>query len=149
MKRFRNHQRDGKNRQMRLTAVLICALLAGCAGSMDRISELREAAPDWYEARKQEFQGRGYPKLNTVPSDGTYQVRQTGLVKSAAEQKAIREAFYANPRSEPSYLTPAMMMQWAAEIRQRVDARDTPADFLTDQQIALLKARFDRPRARR
>ena len=134
---------------MRLTAVLLCAVLTGCAGSMSKISDIRESAPEWYEARKEELRGNAYPKLSQVPTDTTYRSRQTGLVKSAEEQAAIRKAFYADPRSELTYLTPDMILEWGADMRERVAAMDTPTDFLTENDIAMLKARFERPRARR
>lgn len=134
---------------MRLTAVLLCAFMAGCAGSMSKISELREAAPEWYEARKQELRGTGYPKLSQVPTDSTYRPRQSGLVKSAEDQAAIRRAFFADPRSSMTYLDPNTIAQWGTAMRERLEARDTPVDFLTDKEIAMLKARFNRPRARR
>ena len=131
---------------MRLGIVLLCLAAAGCSSS---ISDLREAAPEWYEARKQELRGQGYPDLSRVPADNSYAPRQSGLVTSGAEQEAIRNAFYADPRSEPVTMTPAEIMQWSAELRERVAVFDTPTDFLTDADIARLRAQFERPRARR
>ena len=131
---------------MRSGIVLLCLAAAGCSNS---ISDLREAAPEWYEARKQELQGEGYPDLGTVPADNTYRPRQAGLVKSAAEREAIRQAFFADPRSAPVTMQPAEIMRWSARIREQVSAYDTQASFLTDEDIARLRALFERPRARR
>ena len=131
---------------MRSIVFPLCLLLASCASSM---SDLQEAAPEWYEARKQELRGEGYPKLGTVPTDDTYRNRQRALMKTGAEREALREAFFASPRSEPVNLTPAQISAWGDELKAQVDSAIPPADFLTDQQIAMLKARFDRPRARR
>lgn len=134
---------------MRHILTISCLFVAGCAGSMDRISDMRETAPDWYEARKQEFAGRGYPELANVPSDSTYGSQQAGLVKTAGEREAIRQAFFSNPRSEPAYLTPEEIRAWGLELKRRFSAEMKPADYLTDADVARLRARFDRPRARR
>ena len=116
---------------------------------MDRISDLRDAAPEWYDARKQELQGEGYPKLGAVPTSDGYNARQRELVKTGAERESIRQAFFSDPRSAPAYLTPAEIADWGNGLKERVDSAIPPADFLTDQQIASLRARFERPRARR
>lgn len=134
---------------MRLTAMLLCVLGTGCAGSMSNISDLRDAAPEWYEARKVEFQGKGYPSLGEVPENTTYKSRQSTLFKTGTEREEIRKAFFADPRSEPANLTAAEISAWGRELRERVQANIPPADFLTDREIALMRARFERPRARR
>lgn len=133
---------------MRSIVLLLCLGLPACS-SVDRISDLREAAPEWYEARKQELQGEGYPRLGAVPTDTTYRNKQASLMKTGAERDAIREAFFADPRSAPAYLTPAEIADWGRKLKTRVDSAIPPADFLTDQQIDALHARFSRPRARR
>ncbi len=116
---------------------------------MDQISDLRETAPEWYEARKQELSGRDYPKLANVPVSQTYQADRSGLVKSAAEREAIREAFFSHPRSEPTYLTPEQIRDWGLKISQRLEAMNEPVDYLSDADVKSLRARFERPRARR
>ena len=37
------------------------------AGSIEMVQAMRADAPDWYEARKVEFRGEGYPDLNSIP----------------------------------------------------------------------------------
>ena len=116
---------------------------------MDRISDLRDAAPDWYEARKTELAGKGYPSLGDVPRDTTYRTRRDELVLTRAQQDEILAAFNADPRSQPAYLTPEEILAWGTALRRKFDAEMKPASFLTDTDIARLKAKFDRPRARR
>lgn len=110
---------------------------------------MKEAAPDWYEARRTELAGEGYPRLSQVPVNTTYrqQVRQADLTR--AEREQIRTAFEANPRAEPATVSPEEILAWSAELRSRVNRQMTQADFLTDAEIEALRARFDRPRARR
>ncbi|MEQ9317229.1 MAG: hypothetical protein RLN72_15355 [Henriciella sp.] len=116
---------------------------------MDRLSDMREAAPDWYEARKVELAGEGYPRLSDVPINATYRDQNRQMNLTRAEREAIRAGFEANPRSEPVDITPEEILAWSTELRNRVNRQMTRADFLTDAEIAALKARFDRPRARR
>lgn len=116
---------------------------------MDRISDLREAAPDWYEARKSELAGKGYPSLGDVPRETTYRSQRSELELTRAQQNEILAAFNADPRSQPAYLTAEEIQAWGAALRRKFDAEMTPANFLTDADIVRLKAKFDRPRARR
>ena len=139
----------GNSKPMRTLLPVFCLFSASCAGSMDKIADMREAAPDWYEARKVELAGEGYPSLSSIPVDDTYKAQSSGLRKTGAESAAILAAFEASPKAEPAYLTPAEIRDWGMRIRASVGKLDQPADFLTDSDIAALKARFDRPRARR
>ena len=134
---------------MRQFFIISMLIVAGCASSMDRLSDMREAAPEWYEARKTELAGEGYPSLGDVPRNATYRRQQAQLVLTREEQDQILAAFNADPRSEPVNVTPEDILAWSAELRARVNAQMRPAQFLSDAEIASLKARFDRPRARR
>ena len=126
-----------------------CVFLVGCAGSLDRLSGIRENAPEWYEARKKELAGQAYPRLSNVPVDASYSGQEMELVTTRDETEAILAAFHADPRSEPVNVSPAEIRAWGQALIAAVNARMTPADFLTDAEIASLKARFERPRARR
>lgn len=126
-----------------------CVFLAGCAGSLDTLSDMRENAPEWYEARKLELAGEGYPRLSDVPVDASYSGQDMELVTSRDETEAILAAFNADPRSEPVNVSPEEIRAWAQTLIASINARMTPADFLTDADIASLRARFERPRARR
>ncbi|WP_300378727.1 hypothetical protein [Henriciella sp.] len=129
--------------------MLFCIILTGCAGSLGSSSDAGSATPDWYEARKAEFQGKGYPKLSRVPANTSYEARQSGLVKTADEREALRTAFFNDPRSATVSMTPAEIRAWGLEKRQQVVSLDTPSDFLTEEEITSLFALFERPRARR
>lgn len=134
---------------MRLVIVPFCLIMTACAGTVDRMSDIQEATPEWFEARKEELAGKGYPKLGDVPVNTTYESKKTGLQSAGADSEALLAAFHANPRSEPNTLSPDEILAWGREIAQQVNAMDRPADFLTTAEIASLRARFERPRARR
>ncbi|MEM5517434.1 hypothetical protein WNY37_10755 [Henriciella sp. AS95] len=134
---------------MRPFLLILGFLLAGCAGSVGKLSDMRDAAPDWYEARKTELAGEGYPSLANVPQNTTYRRQQASMVLTREEQNALLAAFEANPRSAQVDETLEQILEWSRALRARVDQQLTEASFLTDAQIARLHARFDRPRARR
>ena len=56
---------------MRTGVFVTFVLLAGCAGSIEKVQSMRADAPDWYEARKVEFRGEGYPELNSITAPRT------------------------------------------------------------------------------
>ncbi|MGB3625903.1 MAG: hypothetical protein WA989_08740 [Henriciella sp.] len=113
------------------------------------MTDMREAAPDWYEERKVELAGEGYPRLSDVPVNSTYRQQKRQLSLTRTEREQIRARFEADPRSEPADTTPEEIMAWSSRLRSRVDRQLTQADFLTDAELEALRARFDRPRARR
>ena len=133
---------------MRLVFFVTLALMTGCASSMDRVRELRAAAPDWYEARKVELAGDGYPSIGDVPEVGAYPDLQRDLALSEEETRAALEMFANHPRAELATETPSEIAAWVELTKRAVMGRLPAPDFLTDEEVAALKAVFDTPRAR-
>lgn len=133
---------------MRTVVFVTFALLAGCAGSIEKVQTMRAQAPDWYEARKVEFRGEGYPDLYTVPEVNTNVDILSKLSMSEAETLAPLALFNNDPRAQGSVETPAAIRAWAADVRRAVEGQLPAPDFLTDAEVEELKARFDVPRGR-
>jgi len=133
---------------MRTEVFVTFALLAGCSSSIERVQSMRAQAPDWYEARKVEFRGEGYPDLNSVPELSTPGVSLRQLRMSEAETLAALELFTSDPRAQGPAETPEEILAWAQEVRRAVEGRIPAPDFLTDAEVEEIKARFDVPRAR-
>jgi len=133
---------------MRAAIFVTFALLTGCAGSFERVAAMRAQAPEWYEARKVEFRGEGYPSLSSVPVavPGTNPLAKLEL--SEAEVNAALERFNNDPRAEGAVETPEEMRAWALEVKRAVEGRLPAPDFLTDAEVEEIKARFNVPRAR-
>ena len=123
-------------------------LVSSCASSLERMQEVRENAPDWYEARKQELFGRSYPNISDVPELENVRERVERLDLTAEEAQAILTMFAEDERTALVDETPEEMKAWADTIRRAAEGRLPPPDFLTDEEVAALKAVFDRPRAR-
>ncbi|MEM7638376.1 MAG: hypothetical protein AAF269_04865 [Pseudomonadota bacterium] len=133
---------------MRTGVFVTFILLAGCAGSIEKVQAMRADAPDWYEARKVEFRGEGYPDLNSIPEPRTDYDPVAKLELSEAETLAALAMFKNNPRSEPATETPDEIRDWAAEVKRAVEGRLPAPDFLTDEEVEAIKARFRIARAR-
>jgi len=132
---------------MRTGVFVTFVLLAGCAGSVEKLQAMRADAPDWYEARKVEFRGEGYPELSSIPEPrGDNPVRKLEL--SEAETRAALAIFLDNPRSELPEETPEEIQAWADDVRRAVEGRLPAPNFLTDEEIEAIKARFNVARAR-
>ena len=133
---------------MRAAIFVTFALLAGCASSFEKVKTMRAEAPDWYEARKVEFRGEGYPSLASVPETAPSYDPLRKLEVSEAEVRAALERFNSDPRAQGAVETADEMRAWAVEVRRAVEGRLPAPDFLTDAEVEQIKARFNVPRAR-
>jgi len=133
---------------MRTGVFVTFVLLTGCASSIEKVQAMRAEAPEWYEARKVEFRGEGYPDLSSIPEPRQDYDPVRKLELSAAETKAALELFNEDPRSELPAETPEQIQAWADDVRRAVEGRLPAPDFLTDAEVEAIKARFNIARAR-
>ena len=131
-------------------------MLVGCTTTATSSSGVQP--PEWYEKRQAELAERGFPKIADVPTLPQAEVETDEGVDSdskRAKDEAVRrrsalyQAMLKDPRSAPTYLTPQEIAAWGDAQLNKLEGRPAPADFLSDQEVASLRARFDRPRARR
>ena len=133
---------------MRVISIILLAAVAGCASSFERVKQIREATPEWYEARKVELSGEGYPRLINVPEPVGSTLQSERLSNSQEETLEALDELTADPKSLGALTTPEGLIAWADTVRASFDAALPPPDFLTDEDVAAMKAVFDRPRAR-
>ncbi len=133
---------------MRTGVFVTFLFLASCASSIEKVQAMRAEAPDWYETRKQEFRGEGYPDLNSIPERRTDYDPVEKLELSEAETLAALDMFKTDPRSALAEETPAEIEAWAADLKRAVEGRLPAPDFLTDAEVEEIKARFQIARAR-
>lgn len=133
-----------------MRAIVLVTLLvsSGCASSLERIGEVRDAAPEWYKERRTELVGRDYPSIADVPfvTEETRPGQRLGA--SQAETLQALDALLMDPRNTPVEETGAEMKAWAEALRGRVNQDIPQADFLTDEEVEALRATFDTPRGR-
>lgn len=133
---------------MRTVVFVTFVFLAGCAGSIEKVKAMRAEAPDWYEARKVEFRGEGYPEFSSIPESQSDYNPIRKLELSEAETLAALDMFLNHQRAEPATETPEAIAAWALEVRRAVEGQLPAPDFMTDAEVEQIKARFDVARAR-
>lgn len=133
---------------MRTGVFVTFVFLAGCAGSIEKVQTMRAEAPDWYEARKVEFRGEGYPDFSSIPEARTDYDPVRKLELSEEETQAALALFNEDPRSELAVETPEQIQAWAEETRRAVEGRLPAPNFMTDAEVEAIKARFNIARAR-
>ena len=126
---------------------LLALLATGCASSYERVRETVSSTPDWYEARKTEVIGEGYPKIGTIPTLTDDQRRTDQLVRTRTAVERAETLFRMDPRSVPAGLELAEMIQWAEAFRAELAELDEPGDFLSDEEARQLRNLFASPRA--
>ena len=131
-------------------------MLVGCTTTATSSSTVQP--PEWYEKRQAELAERGFPKIADVPTVRDDQGELNESVdpdfkrakdEAVRRRSALYQAMLKDPRSAPTYLTPQEIAAWGDAQLNKLEGRPAPADFLSDQEVASLRARFDRPRARR
>ena len=121
--------------------------LAGCMSG--GAGKGADTPPEWFKERRAELRRQGFPELGEVRSQIDPARNRAALATTAKQNVGLKKALLNDPRAEPTYLTPQEIAAWGEKMRAGIEARNVEADFLTDQEVASLRARFDRPRARR
>ncbi len=130
-----------------LLPVAASLALAGCTSSFSKVSQAVKDAPDWYDDRRKEVRGEGYPELAEIPKITAdtkpgktlpqAQARATGV---AAQFEALDAAMNAQP-------TAATMDARFKEIEARIDASQrAPVAQMTEAQADAIRKKFDVPR---
>lgn len=111
---------------------------AGCANSVSRtMSSALSSAPDWFDERREEVSGQGYPNVSSVPvappktsAAETERVRQEQEAL-LAEAEVIKQDPSAQSPVESGHEDPA---DWAARIRREFDfEEETPQEGLVEE----------------
>ncbi|MEO1643404.1 MAG: hypothetical protein AAFR74_08715 [Pseudomonadota bacterium] len=133
---------------MRAMIFVTLLAVAGCASSLERLGEVRDAAPEWYKDRRVELAGRDYPSIANVPvvTEETRPGQRLGV--SQAETMAALDALLTDPRNASVEETADEMRDWANAARGEVDRQIPVPDFLSNEEVEALKAVFDTPRGR-
>ena len=121
--------------------------LGGCVGSFGAVREAVANAPDWYDDRRTEVRGEGYPDISRVSGlvaerDGQETVDETRAAVVRAEDLLLLD-----PRAIPPWLELDKMMIWVEAARAEFDSIDPNSEFLSDEDIQALRAQFTVERA--
>jgi hypothetical protein len=135
---------------MKNTAILLCGvpllLATACTSSFSKVRSAINDAPDWYAARRTEIRGEGYPSVAEIPTIDASWTPGTALSVSAVDLASLQAAFDSDPRAQVSLNGAAEIAAIAAEIRASFGPPLPEADFLTETEIAAIRASFNVPR---
>ena len=132
---------------MILRTSLLAVALTGCATSYESVRDTMANAPDWYDARKTEVMGEGYPRVGAIPTLSREDRKSNRLESTRSAVQRAERLFRMDPRAVPPGLELAEMMAWAEAFRAELAAMDEPGDFLTDEEAEALRGLFSLPRA--
>ncbi|MFN7054084.1 hypothetical protein [Hyphomonas sp.] len=121
-------------------------LIAGCASSYSAVREAVGQAPEWYGERRTEIRGEGYPAIADVPRLEPASVPGRGLAQRRSRAAQLVAQFDNNPRAEPPQGGIEEILQLAADIRARLGDEEPPEAFLTEADLAAIRASFTVPR---
>lgn len=126
-----------------------CLLLSagGCTNSFARVADTIAAAPDWYEARRKEVRGEGYPDISRIPTLSVGEARGLDLDDVRADIEVIEALFRADPRAVPPGMELEEMRAWANQAIAEANALAEPGDLLTDEEAEDLRGLFEVGRA--
>lgn len=121
-------------------------LLAGCVSLDDVVGGIANT-PEWFQQRRVEIRGEGYPDLRDVPDETN--VRAIGKRLQATEALTRKEvaAFLADPRNEAAGITSEEISQTAAQLRSLLPVSEAGEydGLLSSAEIEQLRARLKVP----
>lgn len=135
---------------MKNTAILLCGvpllLATACTSSFSKVRGALNDAPEWYEARRTEIRGEGYPALAEVPTIDAKWKPADGLAVSGDEMRALQLTFDTQERAQVAPDGAARIMAVAAEIRSEFEPGLPVGQFFTETEIAAIRESFNVPR---
>lgn len=120
-------------------------LLGGCASLDDVVGGIANT-PEWFQERRVEIRGEGYPDLTEVP-DGR-SIGEIGERLQATETLARQdlETFLSDPRALPASVTSEEIEQVATRLRAELpDLSPISDEMLSEADISAMRARLRVP----
>lgn len=122
-----------------------CLLLIGCTNSFTRVREAVNHAPDWYDARRTEIRGEGYPEIIDVPVLAKKDVPGKTLEASKARGEVLRAEFQDVRAASPADIA-AEIALLREDIGREFAGLQADPGFLTEDEIEAIRAAFNVPR---
>ena len=130
--------------------ISVCGLLlTACTGSFAKVRTAIDQAPDWYDARRVEIRGEGYPEIIDVPVIAEGRAPGQTLEASKARGAELRAVFEANARAVDPANVAAEIEGLRETVRREFAGLEASSDFLTEAEIEAIRSAFDVPRVTR
>lgn len=126
-----------------------CLLLVACTGSFTKVRTAIDQAPDWYDARRHEIRGEGYPEIIEVPTIEVGEMPGKTLVVSKERGAELRRDFEADARAAPPANIAAEIESLRESARREFAGYEANSEFLTDEEIKAIRSAFNVPRVTR
>lgn len=126
-------------RRLLFTSLAFGTLLQGGCASLDNVIGGIGNAPEWFQQRRVEIRGEGYPSFSEVPVDTFGETTRKQLQLSEQQMQEIHRLLEAHPRAELPILTAEDVARLAEELREPVE-KELPAaePLLSDEEIQAL-----------
>ena len=126
-----------------LISIFCLPAIGGCV-SLDNVVGGIANTPEWFQERRVEIRGEGYPELNAVPVADPISGSRDRLELSTTEAASAREALFGNPRSAPADISLTDMRSIAADLRpQLAQITPKPEGFLSESELAALREQVE------
>ena len=106
-----------------VSLLAIPVFVASCAaGVKSRVEQAEEDAPSWYEQKKEEVLGRGYPEFSGIPTESPRGPIPQDILNGEADIDAQLEALKIDPKArtpeEDGLENPGV---WAQKKREEIE----------------------------
>lgn len=120
-------------------------LLSGCASLDDVIGGISNT-PEWFQKRRVEIRGEGYPSFSDVPADIQVQDTLQRIAVSESDTLAKLVEFLNSPRSRLPDLTEDQIDENARDLLMALPVPPVlPDALLTDEDIRVLHQQVQPP----
>ncbi|MEL7481853.1 MAG: hypothetical protein AAGJ29_09845 [Pseudomonadota bacterium] len=128
--------------------VPLLMLLSGCA-SVDNLFGGFASAPEWFNERRVEIRGEGYPKLRDVPVADDFREVSARMREGGFETEEARFIMENHPRAELSPYTPYELASFSAPLlAQLPDIKPDPEALYSADELAAFQEQLVVPPAR-
>ena len=130
---------------MRRLIISLVFLIPGCASLDDGVGGISNT-PEWFQTKRVEIRGEGYPDLSGVPLAET----ATGNIENDLDKeeyaRTLLDGFLKDERSQPATISLDEIDARADEMNERLGLPSVAFDrILTSAEIAALRAKLQPP----
>lgn len=123
---------------MRQLIIPLVFLLGGCVSLDDVVGGIANT-PDWFQEKRVEIRGEGYPSFRDVPAATDAQADDLRLRSEEEATRALLSSFLSDERAQPAEITTADIDKRADDLSKLLVLEGGPNDrILTPAEIQAL-----------
>lgn len=128
---------------MPLRLVFASLLLSACATPLERVISVAGDVPEWFDERRAEVRGDGYPALASVPNNVENPLTED-QIQETSQILNIYDDFLDHPRAEVSNVSPEDIESLRAQLLAGLPDESSlrPMTVLSDAEIEAIRAVF-------